>query len=157
MICRVSLWGWQRSSTLINFFLFCWSPSLSTGWKFNFCITTFCFFSEYYKWHFVYSPADDLCYRTLLSVIETVPARGLVGHMVSKLLHTCVRLSKTKSELASHESGYICYTYVILCADFNMLPRFMGRCKYVSSLDMIYILFFVLSYLCWMGVCNMVN
>lgn len=52
-----------------------------------------------------YSTADDLCCRTLLSVIETVPARGLVVHMVSKLLHTCVRLSKTKSELASHESG----------------------------------------------------
>lgn len=52
-----------------------------------------------------YSPADDLCYRTLLSVIETVPARGLVGRMVSKLLHTCLRLSKAKIELASHESG----------------------------------------------------
>lgn len=52
-----------------------------------------------------YSLADDLCHCTLLSVIETVPVKGFVGRIVSKLLHTCMRLSMTTNDSASFDSG----------------------------------------------------
>ncbi|KAM7494654.1 hypothetical protein LguiB_029263 [Lonicera macranthoides] len=52
-----------------------------------------------------YSLADDLCHRTLLLVIEAVPVKGLVGHIVSKILHNCLRLFNKKSDSTSSESG----------------------------------------------------
>lgn len=59
----------------------------------------------------MYSPADDLCHCTLLSVIETVPVKGFVGRIVSKLLHTCMRLSMTTNDSTSFDSGYDCLDF----------------------------------------------
>ncbi|KAL2527027.1 Uncharacterized protein Adt_12081 [Abeliophyllum distichum] len=52
-----------------------------------------------------HSFSDDLCHSTLLSMIETIPMKGHVNHIVSKLLNMCMRISLDKNYLASSESG----------------------------------------------------
>ncbi|PIN11747.1 hypothetical protein CDL12_15648 [Handroanthus impetiginosus] len=52
-----------------------------------------------------YSAVDDLCHRSLLSIIETVPLKAYVDRMVSRLLVMRMKLSQAKNNLASSESG----------------------------------------------------
>ncbi|KAF5743615.1 hypothetical protein HS088_TW08G00200 [Tripterygium wilfordii] len=52
-----------------------------------------------------YSSSDDSCRLALLSIIETVPVNNLVGHVVFKVLSSCVKLSQKKSDSTPPESG----------------------------------------------------
>ncbi|KAA8539764.1 hypothetical protein F0562_026456 [Nyssa sinensis] len=52
-----------------------------------------------------YSSSDVTYLPTLISIIETVPLKGFVDHIVSKLLHSCVRFAQRKSDPTSSESG----------------------------------------------------
>ncbi|XP_022872922.1 uncharacterized protein At3g06530 isoform X3 [Olea europaea var. sylvestris] len=49
--------------------------------------------------------SDDIRHSTLLSMIETIPLKEQVSHIVSKLLNTCMRISFDKKYWASSESG----------------------------------------------------
>ncbi|CAI9771819.1 unnamed protein product [Fraxinus pennsylvanica] len=52
-----------------------------------------------------HSFSDDLCHSTLLSMIETIPLKSQVNHIVSKMLNSCTRISFDKKDWASSESG----------------------------------------------------
>lgn len=52
-----------------------------------------------------YSSSDDLCHCTLSSIIEAVPVKPFVNHIVSKLLYSCMRLSQKENDPLSSESG----------------------------------------------------
>ncbi|KAI3471008.1 hypothetical protein Pfo_027671 [Paulownia fortunei] len=52
-----------------------------------------------------YSASDDLCGRTLLSIIETVPMKVYVNRIVSGLLAMRMKISQGKINLVSSESG----------------------------------------------------
>ncbi|KAG5109390.1 hypothetical protein JHK82_038613 [Glycine max] len=51
------------------------------------------------------SSSDEYCQRTLLSLIEKVPINGLVYHVVTKILSTCVKLSQKVSDSTSSMSA----------------------------------------------------
>ncbi|KAG4402850.1 hypothetical protein GLYMA_02G290200v4 [Glycine max] len=51
------------------------------------------------------SSSDEYCQRTLLSLIEKVPINGLVYHVVTKILSTCVKLSQKVSDSTSSVSA----------------------------------------------------
>lgn len=44
-----------------------------------------------------YSSSDELCHLTLISIIEKIPIKNLVGHVISKVLLSCLRLSQKDS------------------------------------------------------------
>ncbi|XP_010318176.2 uncharacterized protein At3g06530 isoform X2 [Solanum lycopersicum] len=48
-----------------------------------------------------YSCSDDLCHGTLLSIVEMVPLKGFVAHIVSKLLNTSLRIMKDNDSAAA--------------------------------------------------------
>ncbi|GMJ01001.1 hypothetical protein like AT3G06530 [Hibiscus trionum] len=50
------------------------------------------------------SSYDDSYHLALISVIDTVPLRNLVDHIVSKILLTCMKLSESDGKLAYSES-----------------------------------------------------
>ncbi|GMI76636.1 hypothetical protein like AT3G06530 [Hibiscus trionum] len=50
------------------------------------------------------SSHDDSYHLALISVIDTVPLRNLVDHIVSKILLTCMKLSEDDGKLATSES-----------------------------------------------------
>lgn len=52
-----------------------------------------------------YSSSDDLCHRALISTIESVPVKGFVCRMVSRILQSCLRLSQKMGDSVSPESG----------------------------------------------------
>lgn len=52
-----------------------------------------------------YSLDDDVCHRFFLSVIESVPLKSLVTHIVSKVLHNCLKKFNKKSDASLSESG----------------------------------------------------
>nr|CAN73817.1 hypothetical protein VITISV_023929 [Vitis vinifera] len=52
-----------------------------------------------------YSSSDDLCHRALISTIESVPVKGFVCHIVSRILQSCLRLSQKMGDSVSPESG----------------------------------------------------
>ncbi|XP_059627802.1 uncharacterized protein At3g06530 [Cornus florida] len=54
-----------------------------------------------------YSISDDTCLPTLISIIETVPLRGFIHRVVSKLLHSCMKLSQRKNDPLSSESSLV--------------------------------------------------
>ncbi|KAI9160506.1 hypothetical protein LWI28_008767 [Acer negundo] len=45
-----------------------------------------------------YSSSDDSCHLALISIIEKVPIKNLVDHVISKVLLSCLRLSKKDSD-----------------------------------------------------------
>ncbi|XWS60132.1 hypothetical protein CRYUN_Cryun07bG0008200 [Craigia yunnanensis] len=51
------------------------------------------------------SSSDDSYHLALISVIDTVPLRNLVDHIVSKILLSCMKLSEKDGHAASSESG----------------------------------------------------
>ncbi|KAK6117849.1 hypothetical protein DH2020_048412 [Rehmannia glutinosa] len=52
-----------------------------------------------------HSASDDLCSRTLLSIIETVPMKDCVNRIVFRLLSMRIKISQGKINLVSSESG----------------------------------------------------
>lgn len=48
--------------------------------------------------------SDELCHLTLISIIEKVPMKNLVGHVVSNILFSCLRLSQKDSNSTSSGS-----------------------------------------------------
>lgn len=52
------------------------------------------------------SCSDDLCHGTLLSIVEMVPLKGFVAHIVSKLLNTSLRIMKDNDSAAA---GLLCF------------------------------------------------
>ncbi|KAL6311451.1 hypothetical protein AAG906_005381 [Vitis piasezkii] len=52
-----------------------------------------------------YSSSDDLCHRALISTIESVPVKGFVCRIVSRILQSCLRLSQKMGDSVSPESG----------------------------------------------------
>ncbi|KAH9678604.1 hypothetical protein KPL71_025786 [Citrus sinensis] len=51
-----------------------------------------------------YCSSDELCHLTLISIIEKVPMKNLVGHVVSNILFSCLRLSQKDSNSTSSGS-----------------------------------------------------
>ncbi|RDX79717.1 hypothetical protein CR513_39830, partial [Mucuna pruriens] len=51
------------------------------------------------------STSDEYCQRTLLSLVEKVPINGIVYHMVTKILSTCVKLSQKVGDSTSSMSA----------------------------------------------------
>lgn len=51
-----------------------------------------------------YSSSDELCHLTLISIIEKVSMKNLVGHVVSNILFSCLRLSQKDSNSTSSGS-----------------------------------------------------
>ncbi|XP_030935775.1 uncharacterized protein At3g06530 [Quercus lobata] len=51
------------------------------------------------------SSFDELCRLALVSIIETVPVKDLVFHVVSKVLLSCMKLSQKMGDPGSSESG----------------------------------------------------
>ncbi|XP_075111294.1 uncharacterized protein At3g06530 isoform X2 [Nicotiana tabacum] len=54
-----------------------------------------------------YSCYDDLCHGTLLSVVEMVPLKDFIAHIVSKLLNSSLRILKD-NESAAADTGSRC-------------------------------------------------
>jgi U3 small nucleolar RNA-associated protein 10 len=48
---------------------------------------------------------DDVCHRSFVSVIESVPLKSLVAHIVSKVLQNCLKKFNKKSDTSFSESG----------------------------------------------------
>ncbi|KAM3682910.1 hypothetical protein ACJW31_12G106500 [Castanea mollissima] len=51
------------------------------------------------------SSSDELCHLALVSIIETVPVKDEVFHVVSKVLLSCLKLSQKIGDPGSSESG----------------------------------------------------
>ncbi|KAJ7949476.1 U3 small nucleolar RNA-associated protein [Quillaja saponaria] len=51
------------------------------------------------------SSSDELCYQALVSIIELIPIKNSVHHVVTKVLSTCLKLSQKSSDLISSVSG----------------------------------------------------
>lgn len=52
------------------------------------------------------SSSDEHCQQTLLSLIEKVPISGIVYHVVTKILSTCVKLSQKVGDSISISAGW---------------------------------------------------
>lgn len=69
------------------------------------------------------SSSDELCHLTLISIIEKVPMKNLVGHVVSNILFSCLRLSQKDSN--STLSGYIAFVTLVMWFAFLRIFYFM--------------------------------
>ena len=53
------------------------------------------------------SSSDDLCRCALISTIESVPVKGIVCRIVSRILQSCLRFSLKNGDSVSPESGNV--------------------------------------------------
>jgi hypothetical protein len=109
---------------LIDSFPCFWKPWLTAGGKL--IIISCSPFRHYFSYsafvtddHFICSSSDELCHRALVSIIETVPVKDFVFHVVSKVLKSCIKLSQKIGDSAASESGIILTDDLICCFAFT--------------------------------------
>lgn len=112
-----------------------WKPWLTAGGKLIIiscspCRHHFSYSAFVTDDHFICSSSDELCHLALVSIIETVPVKDLVFHVVSKVLKSCMKLSQKIDDSTASESGIIL-----------TLPDLLF-CFYITSL----IFFFLFSF-----------
>ncbi|XVF49416.1 hypothetical protein PTKIN_Ptkin04bG0010100 [Pterospermum kingtungense] len=74
------------------------------------------------------SSSDDSCHLALISVIDRVPMRNLVDHIVLKILLSCMKLSEKDGKATSSESG-IRAKKVLAAINKNYPSQFHGAVR----------------------------
>lgn len=89
---------------------------------------------------FFFSSSDDAYCSTLISSLETIPAKDFVASIVAKVLISCLRLSQKTEVNHLHEAGMPCFSVLIISG----LPLFIFLSLHHidTVLDLLYFLFF---------------
>lgn len=70
-------------------------------------------------WSFIRSSSDELCHLALVSILETVPVKDLVSHVVCKVLLSCMKLAQKIGNSGSSESGMLLSYHLFWCFTFT--------------------------------------
>ncbi|XAR66099.1 hypothetical protein NMG60_11012179 [Bertholletia excelsa] len=87
-----------------------------------------------------YSPDDERCQSTLLLIIDTVPVKTYIDHIVSKLLHTCLRLSLRKNESSLKSGIWVKKIFILVNNRYpsefiGAVHKFLGDTKIQSKIE----------------------
>ena len=129
-------WNYPKNLILIDSLPYCWKLWLIKGVKLiNFfylslLLLLFCVLTASKLVVSFYCSSDDSYHLALISVIDTVPLRNLVDHIVSKILLSCMKLSEKDGYAASSESGMSCNLFALFIIIFFQFQILLYSCTW---------------------------